>query len=357
MARKIKWPNYSRASEIAWIKKHRLIMPLSIVKTYKQTLAKRIQETRKILDKDIVIGDVHTHTTFSDGINSVEEIKDMADAVGLDFVFITDHRTLRHKHYCCNEDGIWWGQEPPTSGREMVLLHPRKLFIPSYMSLADDFRLARYLSPFVFIPHPVGYAPDVRYSNKIIADLWTLGERFSMELLNGHGKLTHAYDTITEKAIHVWEKLLNDGRQVNIVGGSDAHISYSIGTAWTGVCGIKNLKLKHIIEALTKGHSFASEAPLLWLGYEDAIMGDAVFRPKWTKVRIVFVAADSAGLDSVRLIKDGKVVQKKRGLDTTKFVGSYECKVRNSQCHFRLECTASDQRKAFSSPLYIKPIC
>jgi len=348
-----RWPDYSRAKEIAWVKRQRVLMPVSVVKAYKQVLAERIRKTREIFGKKLLIGDVHTHTTFSDGISSIAEIKNMADAAGLDFVFITDHRTLRHKRHCCEEKGLWWGQEPPTSGREIVLLYPKKLFVPRCNNLANDFELAQSTAPFVFIPHPVGYAPDVWYSDEVIADLWTLGKRFSIELINGHGKLTRAYDAINEEAVHVWEKLLQKGRQTNVVGGSDAHISYSVGTVWTGVYGSGRRDLKQVIKALAKGHSFASEAPLLWLGCSNAIMGDVTHKTRGARVRIAFIAADSAGLHSVQLIKDGKVVQKIMARNVSKIAGTYNYVVKRLQSYFRLECMASDQRRAFSSPLYI----
>lgn len=350
--KRTRWPNFNRAKEMAWVKRQRKIMFESIVKLDKKILAERIRKTRKLFGKELLIGDVHTHTTFSDGINTIPEIKDMADTAGLDFVFITDHRTLRQRRYCCEKEGLWWGQEPPTSGREIALLYPERLFIPKYKSLANDFRLAQSIAPFVFIPHPVGYAPDVWYSDKIIAELWTLGKRFSIELLNGHGKLTRAYDAISERAVHIWEKLLREGKQVNVVGGSDAHISCTVGTVWTGVYGSHLRDLKHVTNALAKGHCFASESPLLWLECNRAIMGDVVHRPIGTRIRINFMAADSIGLRSVRLIKDGEVVRTIVACDVPKITETYECVMKKWKSYFRLECMASDQRHAFSSPLY-----
>lgn len=347
-----RWPNFDRAKEIAWVKKQQKIMPTAIVKAYKQTLAKRLQRSRTILGKKVLIGDVHAHTTFSDGINTIQEVKDMVEASGLDFVYITDHRTLRHRRYC-QEKGLWWGQEPPTSGREIVLLCPEKLFVPCYKSLASDFQLAQSIAPFVFIPHPVGYAPHLQYPDEVLADIWTLGQKFSIELINGHGKIVRAYDAINKKAVHVWEDLLQDGRQVNVVGGSDAHISYTVGTVWTGVYGAIHKSPEQVAKELAKGHAFASEASLLWLECDHAIMGDAVHVPRGKKLQIGFIAVDSAGLHSVRLIKDGKVVREIAARDITKIAGIYTHVVRTERTYFRLECTASDQRRAFSSPIYI----
>ncbi|MFH1194576.1 MAG: PHP domain-containing protein [bacterium] len=41
------------------------------------------------------IGAIHIHSVFSDGSGKVEEIAGFADEVGLDFIILTDHNTLR----------------------------------------------------------------------------------------------------------------------------------------------------------------------------------------------------------------------------------------------------------------------
>jgi hypothetical protein len=346
-----RWPRFDRAREVAWVKEQQVIMPASVVRKHKLALAERIRKTRKIFGRKLLIGDVHSHTTFSDGISTLTEVKDMAKASGLDFIYITDHRTLRQRRYCCEKEGVWCGQEPPSVGYEVCLLNPKQLFVPRCRNYAEDFQRARKSAPFVFVTHPMGY-PGMKVSKETVSSLWTLGERFSMEVLNGHDRLTRAYDEYNEKAVRLWERLLEDGKQVNVVGGSDAHISFSVGTAWTGVYGT-GLNSERTAIALEKGHGFASEAPLVWLGCGRAIMGDVISKPKGTKVRIDFAAADSAGLHSVRLIRNGRIVANIAARDSQKVEEVYEHKIIKGTYYFRLECTAGDQRRAFSSPLYI----
>ncbi len=348
------WPGYDRRKEIAWVKNQQRIKPTAVVKAYKRTLAERLGESRALLRRKVLVGDVHTHTTFSDGANTIPEIKEMGEAAGLDFVYITDHRTLKHRRYC-REKGVWWGQEPPTSGREIVLLCPARLFVPRGKDLAGDFHLAESIAPFVFIPHPLGYGPRLRYSDEVVAAIRTLGERFSLELINGHGKLVRAYDPVYQATVPFWEDLLRSGKQVNVVGGSDAHISYTVGTVWTGVYGTDHKSAECVAKELAKGHTFASEAPLLWLGCARSIMGDALRVPKGRKLRISFVAVDSAGLHSVRLIRDGKIVRNLPAHDVARMAGVHDYTTTAKRTYFRLECTASDQRRAFSSPIYILP--
>jgi len=44
------------------------------------------------------IGAIHIHSTFSDGTGEVPDIARFADEVGLDFIMLTDHNTLRALH-------------------------------------------------------------------------------------------------------------------------------------------------------------------------------------------------------------------------------------------------------------------
>jgi len=41
------------------------------------------------------VGSIHMHSTFSDGTGEVTDIAKFADEVGLDFIMLTDHNTLR----------------------------------------------------------------------------------------------------------------------------------------------------------------------------------------------------------------------------------------------------------------------
>ncbi len=41
------------------------------------------------------VGSIHMHSTFSDGSGEVPDIANFANEVGLDFIILTDHNTLR----------------------------------------------------------------------------------------------------------------------------------------------------------------------------------------------------------------------------------------------------------------------
>jgi len=83
-------------------------------------------------------------------------------------------------------------------------------------------------------------------------------------------------------------------------------------------------------------------------------MGDKICKKIGAKVKINFACCDSLGLHSVRLIKNGKIIKNIKAKDVPMILDSYQYTVEQKSYYFRLECTSIDQRRAFSSPIYIK---
>jgi len=325
--------------------------PARVVGLYKEALGRRLAATRELYPGRVLAGDLHMHTTFSDGIGTVAEMKAVADLCGLDFIFVTDHRSLRQKQACRRFEAVWWGQEPGSARHHLALLDPKHLFKPKRVSVAEDLAAARRIAPFVFIPHPVGWWPGTWYEDEAVDRLRHLGDEFAIEVINGANKLTRAYDQFDEKAVRVWDGLLCEGKRVTALGASDAHLPAGVGCVWTGVFAERRDK-DAVIAALRAGHTFASEAPLLALECDEAIMGDTIRLKRGARIKVGVFAADSAGLHSVRLIHNGKAVRSRRLND--KPTASFEYEARASAGYYRLECTASDQRRAFSTPMYVE---
>ena len=349
-----RWPGFNRKAEIAWVREHGKTMLADKVKAEKRLLAERIARTRRIFRRKLFIGDVHTHTVFSDGVSTVAENKQIADLLGLDFLFITDHRTLRQKRFFDKKAGLWYGQEPPTVEMEIGLLMPRRLFVPKCDSVAGDFRRAKELAPFIWIPHPTGYGSGRGYSDSVVRNLWKLGNRFAIEILNANGSITRAYNRLSRRAVRTWDQLLCAHRQVTAVGASDAHICYGIGTAWTGAYAAACTP-EAVTSALARGHSFASEAPLVWLSLGRAKMGDVLHKKPRAKLQVHLTAADSLGLRFVRLISNGRVVRRIKARDAQCVSCVVEKTMPRRPTYLRLECAALDDRRAFSSPIFLFP--
>jgi len=236
----------------------------------------------------------------------------------------------------------------------MGLLQNDRFFQAKQKSLQEDFRRARAISKFVWIPHPVGWYPGMWYPEERIRQLWGLGESISMEVVNGANKTFRAYDEFDRKAVETWSRLLQDGKRVTALGGSDAHCPEDIGSVWTGVFA-KECTDTAILQALNAGACFASESTLLDLRCGRTRMGGRLRRKPGGRLDLVFRAADAGGIASVRLICNEKVVKKVAGKNRSLVEGRYSVRLGKMPLYFRLETTASDDRRAFSSPLYCRP--
>ena len=326
-----------------------------LVDNYKKDLATRLAETRKIFSRQICLVDIHTHSLHSDGLGTVAENAGRIQFCGLDFFFATDHASLRQKRAVRRLNYAGWGQEPGAGdGHHIGLLANTRLFKPHLDSIVADFQRAQRLAPFVWIPHPAGWYPSTIYPPDKIQLLWQLGPAFAMEIINGANKIVSAYDEFDRQAGLAWDRLLCDGRKVAAVAGSDAHSPDDIGTAWTGVFATRR-SAPAIIQALNKGHCFASESTLLDFAGNGRPMGTTLrVRPKAT-LSFRFRVADAGGIASIRIISRGRIIDDICA-GNRKFVeGQLSVKAGGRPAYFRLETTAGDNRRAFSSPLYIEP--
>src|SRR5699024_4581776 len=51
----------------------------------------RAEEINSLVTQDVLRGDVHVHTTWSDGAHSIEEMVEEARTYGYEYIAITDH--------------------------------------------------------------------------------------------------------------------------------------------------------------------------------------------------------------------------------------------------------------------------
>ena len=324
----------------------------NMILCYKHDMAERMAGTRKLFDRRVYAIDIHTHSNYSDGTGTVDENYECAKHSGLDFLFATDHMSIRQKRVTAKWSDTSWGQEPAMGTHHVGLLCNSRLFKPRSDNAAADFERAKKIAPFVWIPHPVGWYPNTWYSDKKIEQLWTLGDEFAMEVINGANKIVHAYDAFDAKAVRIWDRLLSAGRRVSALGGSDAHGPYEIASVWTGVFAARRTA-SSIIIALNKGLCFASEASMLEFSCSGQPMGAMIRKRKGANLELRFRVVDAAGIASVRVISQGKVVNKVHAKGQTVVHGSFTRKVGPHPTYYRLESTASDDRRAFSTPIYV----
>jgi len=341
-----------RKAERAELDLKRLTRVGRLIRHVKADLAERLAETRKLFRRPVLAVDLHTHSIYSDGRATVEDNYERVKLSGLDFFFATDHDSIGQKRVVRKWKDASWGQEPGAGPQHMGLLCNPRHFRPKLDSLAADYERARKSAPFAWIPHPAGWYPNTWYSDDMIQSLWTLPDSFAVEVINGANKVFRAYDRFDQKAIQVWDKLLCDGRRVTALGASDSHGPDDIGTTWTGVLGAKP-EPDSIIRRLNQGRCFASESSLMDFSCCGKPMGSVMTCQNGSPLDFRFRVADSAGIASVRLVSQGKVVREFPGKGNKVVEGSLTRRMGAGQTYYRLESSATDDLRAFSTPIYL----
>ena len=85
-------------------------------------------------------------------------------------------------------------------------------------------------------------------------------------------------------------------------------------------------------------------------------MGSTICKRKGCTIQLQFRVADAAGIASVRIIANGKTVKYVAGKNQTLVTGALQHTMGARPTYFRVESIACDDRRAFSSPIYIDRI-
>lgn len=323
--------------------------PLRYARGLAEHMAARIAESRKRFGRKFHRGCCHSHTQHSDGIGTVAETAEMVEAAGLDFQYVTDHWGVTQAPEC-RKHGLWLGQEPGTEYHHLGILGLDHAFVPA-PDLVADFAEVRKRGGTPFIPHPAGWFPRRVYTEEQKNALWQLPQSFMMEVINGAHNLATAYDYTDASAVELWDRLLNDGRRVMAMGNTDAHAPHQIGIVWNGVSAPR-CDHATIVSAMSKGRSFASEAPLLHLAVGGVNMGGRVRDRNGAETARIKVA-DAGGLICVRLVGDGKV--RRTWHPNGDEVFEHEQKLPKSlKRYVRVEAIADDGRRGYSNPVYLQ---
>jgi hypothetical protein len=324
----------------------------NIIGRDKEAKGKRIAASRKLFKTRLATADLHCHSLHSDGQSSVAENAARAKLSGVDLLFATDHGTIKQKRDTDKISNATWGEESHAGGFDMGLLQPKKAHKHQPdQNAADGFAEGRSLAPFVWAAHPVGFSvPSKVWFKRMFNGLMTI-DNLAMEILNGfHG--TRSFLRTGIGGAKMMEALLEAGHSVTPIGSSDAHFLMEVGNSWTGIVGATKSPAA-IIKGLQEGRCFASEAPLLELTCNGKPMGSKLKPKKGTALKLRFRAADSLGLNTVRLISDGKVIKEIHAKGAQLVEETLTRKATGARTYFRLECAANDDLRAFSAPIYV----
>jgi predicted metal-dependent phosphoesterase TrpH len=160
--------------------------------------------------------DIHTHTTCSDGVNSVEEVVAHARKLGLAGIAVTDHNTL---------DGAL---------RAMKLAGPDLKVIPGFEVSAKEGHIL-VLGVTELIPKKIPAAEVVERAHEL-GGIAIAAHPYDV-IRGGVGKLISSVDfdaveVCNGRTLLEWRssRKVAERAHLNMVGGSDAHSLQEMGT-------------------------------------------------------------------------------------------------------------------------------
>jgi hypothetical protein len=346
---------------------------------------------------------LHMHTIYSDGTGTHADIARAAIKSGLDVILVTDHNTWVQGFDGYIRQGtqrvlLLAGEEihdqarDPQKNHLLVFGAEKELSTLAYdpQLLVNSVRDAGGLS---FLAHPVDPALPLFGETDISWVDWDVTGFTGLELWNGfselkaviHSRLDGAFYSFFPQAlahgpapaaISIWDKLLNTGRKIVAVGGSDAHaLHLSLGPIPRVVFPYEyhfsavntHLLVPHpllgkleqdkqmVYSALAAGHCFIGyDLPASTRGFRFSAkgvdntvsMGDEIPALGGVTLQVNFPAPPSEAY----LIRNGIIIQKTSKVamaHTTAEPGVYRVE---AYLHFL------GQRRAwiFSNPIYIK---
>jgi hypothetical protein len=213
------------------------------------------------LEPGWVRGDLHCHSVHSDGDSTPDALLQVAQSLGFDFLGITDHNAPPSAEQRVNDGpllipgtevttyrGHWnvWGGNRWYDFRE-----------PTRDAVAREMAIARETAGLVSVNHPRPLGPDWEYGMDLPFQ--------AIEVWNGPWLYLNAISLV------VWEDLLQAGRRIVAVGGSDTHklkgqdtgflprAKLGEPTIWVKPEG--PLTVDSVLEGLRLGRSFLSVSP------------------------------------------------------------------------------------------------
>lgn len=197
-----------------------------------------------------IVLNLHMHTRYSDGTGSHKDIARAALRANLDAVIVTDHNVLvdgpegyyREKNrrlLMLIGEEIHDQDRDPQKNHLLVFGASRELstLADDPQKLIDSVREAGGLS---FLAHPHETEAPLFHETAITWEDWTVRNYTGLELWNGLSEFKTVMPTRLHAVFHAffpqfigrgpesatldkWDELLNEGRRVVAIGGSDAH--------------------------------------------------------------------------------------------------------------------------------------
>lgn len=320
-----------------------------------------------------LIVNLHMHTRYSDGSGSHADLAQAALRSGVDVLLVTDHNILVHGMDAYHREGkkkvlLLVGEEVHDQIRDPQKNHLLVFGVDQELaplardphSLVDAVQRAGGIC---FIAHPDDPAMPAFGETDISWVDWDVTGFTGLELWNGFSELKSVakgkWDAVlyaffpdliphgpTTETLRRWNELLQQGRKVVAVGGSDAHArpmslgpihrlifpyDYHFSTINTHILTPSPLSndlprdRSMVMDALASGHCFVgNDLPAPTRGFIFTAQGHAVHALMGDQISATEAVTFQARFPTpaqIRLIKDGTVIKSLKGDTLTHITG------------------------------------
>ncbi|UCH89245.1 MAG: CehA/McbA family metallohydrolase, partial [Thermoplasmata archaeon] len=266
---------------------------------------------------EVAVGDGHTHTNHSSGKTTVTENVAKAKERSLNWIAITDHKTVSAKTECKAETTSDFicvvGDEVSTSqGHVLAWGIENEVWwgLNASHTMNHIFEDIHKQGGLAVIAHPFAPSPDDY-------DFFGTYDAFdAIEIYHGYAGFNNfALSTdMDELALSKWEDYLNSGWRKTAVGDSDCHNASNLPdggdlTKRWGAIGyprnilyVKELSLRGIQETVRSGRLYITDGPELNFTVSDKILGETFYSdvPVTLTINVSGIATTSSDLNVMK---------------------------------------------------------
>ncbi|NLN93190.1 MAG: CehA/McbA family metallohydrolase [Candidatus Hydrogenedens sp.] len=271
-------------------------------------------------------GNLHTHSTLTDGIYSMQEVIDLYGDRNFDFLMLSDHDTLSDPADYDDRGMILFpGNEITAQGGHLLHVNAKELIQPDPDRQVVLDAIERS-GGFAIINHPNW---GCRFSHWPQKELERLQGYRGIEIYNGVTERAEGEAQATDR----WDMLLTQGRKIWGYGNDDFHILCDLERVWNMVFA-ESRSAEALLESLERGNFYVSTGLRL---DTITVCGNRV-------------SISAPEVECYRIIGDwGAIFATVEGPEL-----SFEADPELPFSYFRIECFGKGTEKAWTQPFWLQ---